>query len=81
MAIDALRNQLTETYDKLYHSVDNKTFPDSVDSKKVLNMMNLTLQGLMSERIHDASFQPDLFYKEACGYIDLMEKIVGRVPQ
>ena len=75
LAIETLRKQLQETYDKLYQNADYRKFPAGVDGHKVLNMMSLTIRGLMSERIYDASFQPDFLYREICEYIELAEKM------
>ena len=75
LAAESMRTQLEETYARIYRRADYDNFPPGVDGHKVLNMMNLTIRGLMSERIYDASFQPDMLYQEICGYLDLMKRI------
>lgn len=81
LAAEGMRTQLEQTYERIYQRVDFNRLPTGVDGKKVLNMMKLTAEGLMSERIYDASFQPDQLYQEICSYIELMKKIVGDVPK
>lgn len=76
LAAESMRTQLEETYARIYRRADYDSFPTGEDGHKVLNMMNLTIRGLMSERIYDASFQPDLLYQEICGYLDLMKRII-----
>ncbi|MBR1700928.1 MAG: TetR/AcrR family transcriptional regulator [Lachnospiraceae bacterium] len=81
LAAEGMRTQLEQTYERIYQRVDFNRLPTGVDGKKVLNMMKLTAEGLMSERIYDASFQPDQLYQEICSYIELMKKIVGDAPK
>ena len=77
-AAENMRMQLEETYERIYRRANYDSFPAGVDGHRVLNMMNLTIRGLMAERIYDTSFQPDLLYQEICGYLELMKKITRK---
>lgn len=39
-------------------------------------MLDFTIKGLMTERFQDASFQPEMLYRELCDYLDMMKKLV-----
>ena len=41
-------------------------------------MMEFTIKGLMAERFQDASFQPEMLYREICDYVDMLREIVYR---
>ena len=41
-------------------------------------MLDFTIKGLMTERVQDASFQPDMLYEEICDYLETMRQIVYR---
>lgn len=76
IAVEEKRNLLTETYDLIYSRADYSMLPEGVDGEKLRNMMDYTIRGLMTERFLDSSFQPEMLYKEICGYLDMMHKLV-----
>ena len=75
-AIEDKRNQLVAAYDNIYRRADYSGLPEGVDGKKLRTMMDLTMKGLMTERFQDASFQPEMLYREICSYLDMMKKIL-----
>lgn len=73
IATETMKNDLTDTYTNIYKQADYSKFPAGVDGKKIRNMLQLTIKGLMTERFLDASFQPEMLYREICGYIDMLK--------
>lgn len=61
-----------------YRQADMSGLPSGVDGTKLRKMMELTIKGLMTERLEDHSFQPEMLYQEICDYLDMMKYIVYR---
>lgn len=78
IAIEEKRNLLLEAYDAIYGRADYTNFPAGVQGEKLCAMMEYTVKGLMTERFQDASFQPDMLYREICDYLEMMRKLVYR---
>lgn len=78
IAVESMRNRLTDTYNCIYQKADYQHFPAGVDGKKVRTMMEWTIKGILTERILDASFQPNMLYREICGYIDMMQRLTSQ---
>lgn len=76
LAVEDKRNLLRETYDAIYRKADYGELPAGVEGDKLCTMMDLTIKGLMTERFLDASFQPEMLYREICSYLDMMRKLV-----
>lgn len=76
LAVEEMRSMLTETYDDLWEKIDFSALPSGVDGNKLCKMIDYTVQGLMTERFRDASFQPDMLYTEICEYINLLQNLV-----
>ncbi|MCM1063886.1 MAG: TetR/AcrR family transcriptional regulator [Eubacterium sp.] len=78
LAIEAKRNVLAETYNAIDRQMDFSAFPAGIDGEKLRKMLELSIMGLMTERFHDASFQPEMLYEEVCSYLDMVRKLVYR---
>ncbi|MCM1184970.1 MAG: TetR/AcrR family transcriptional regulator [Lachnoclostridium sp.] len=78
LAIAEKRNMLNETYDNIYKQADSAKLPKGADMGMLRKMLELTADGLMTERFYDASFQPEMLYEEIVSYLDMMKKIVER---
>ncbi|MCM1540238.1 MAG: TetR/AcrR family transcriptional regulator [Blautia sp.] len=78
LAIETKRNVLAGTYDAIDRQMDFSAFPAGIDGEKLRKMLDLTIMGLMTERFHDASFQPEMLYEEVCSYLDMVRKLVYR---
>lgn len=76
VAVEEMRGMLAETYESLWSRMDFSNLPSGVDGNRLCKMVDFTVQGLMTERFRDASFQPDMLYTEICEYIDLLQKLV-----
>lgn len=77
LATESMKNQLDNAYAAIYRRADYRNFPLGTDGRKIRDMLEFTFRGLMTERIMDASFQPEMLYREICNYIDLVRELVG----
>ena len=59
LAIEGKREALAEVYRSINDQIDYSSLPASVDGEKLRKMLDFTVKGLMTERLQDASFQPD----------------------
>ncbi|MBQ7920554.1 MAG: TetR/AcrR family transcriptional regulator [Lachnospiraceae bacterium] len=75
MTIYEKKQTLEEAYDTIWSRVDFEGLHAGVDGIKVRKMLDLTVKGLMSQRLVDSSFQPETLYGEIVEYIDMMQKI------
>lgn len=78
LAIEEKRNILNDTYEAIRARADYSALPAGVDGEKLRRMLDFTIKGLMTERFLDASFQPEMLYKEIVEYLDMMRRIVYR---
>ena len=76
LAVEEKRTIWTEARENWYQQVDLSLLPYGVDGIKLRKMLELTIKGLMSERLADHSFQPEMLYAEICDYLDMMKRIV-----
>lgn len=70
----AAAEQLIGTYDKLYSSVDFKGI-DKISSEHLVKITEYTLNGLMEEKLEEADFKAEDYYKEACFYLQELEQL------
>ncbi|MGN1148742.1 MAG: TetR/AcrR family transcriptional regulator [Lachnospiraceae bacterium] len=73
IATEDMRNTLSETYDNLQARMDFSALPAGIDGRRLCKMLDFTIKGLMAERFQDASFHPDMLYKEIVDYIDMVK--------
>lgn len=78
LAVEEKRNFMEETYSELVGQIDYSILPPSIDGEKLRKMLEITSKGLMTERFQDASFQPEMLYREICDYFDMIKQIVYR---
>lgn len=76
LAIEGKRGALEEAYRSINDQIDYAGLPSSVDGEKLRKMLDFTVKGLMTERFQDASFQPEMLYRELCDYLEMMKKLV-----
>lgn len=73
-----MRNLLHGEYERIYSQVLYTDFPAGVDGHRLQKMMKLTVEGLLSEKFREDSFQPDMLYEEIAEYMDMMKKLTQR---
>ena len=75
LAVEEKREMLLEAYAGIRKQMDFEKLPSGIDGEKLYKMLDLTIKGLMTERFLDASFQPEMLYKEIVDYVDMMKQI------
>lgn len=75
LAIEDKRNMLTGCYEKMRAQIDFSSFKPEVEIDKLVKMLDLTIQGLMTEHFREGSFHPEMLYEEVLGYLDMMKKL------
>lgn len=78
LAVEEKRTIWMEACENWYQQVDLSLLPFGVDGIKLRKMLEFTIKGLMSQRLEDHSFQPEMLYAEICDYLDMMKRIVYR---
>lgn len=78
LAVEEKKSVLEETYGMINAQIDYSMLPEGVDGEKLRKMLDFTIKGLMTERFQNASFQPEMLYKEICGYLDMMRQLIYR---
>ena len=76
LACEEMRTTLADTYESFRARMDFSSLPAGIDGDKLCKMVDYTLKGLMAERFWDASFQPEMIYRESVSYIDMMKQMV-----
>lgn len=75
LAIEDKKKMMAECYEKLRGQIDFSIFKPEVEIDKLVKMLDLTIQGLMTEHFREGSFQPEMLYTEVLGYLDMMKKL------
>lgn len=78
LAVEEKKNALEETCASIDAQIAYDDLPGGIDGRKLRKMLDFTIKGLMTERVQDASFQPDMLYEEICDYLETMRQIVYR---
>lgn len=76
LATEESRNRMEETYEQIYSRADLGKYTSEADAVKLRRMLELTLRGLMTERIQEGAFQPEMLYDESLEYLALAEKML-----
>lgn len=69
------RNVLPGQYAQIMERTDLSKFKKEVDVKKLTKVIEFTADGLMAEHFRNASFQPEIYYRELIQYLDMMKKL------
>lgn len=76
LAIEKMRADLAGMYETIYGQVDVSRLPAGTDPEKLSHILQFTIDGLLTERIQDASLQPEMLYKETVSYIEFIRELV-----
>lgn len=76
LATEEKRELWIRACENWYQQIDMRRLPVAVDGPRLYKMLELSIKGLMTERLADHSFQPELLYEEICGYLNMMKRIV-----
>lgn len=78
IAVEDRKDELSETYERIWRQADYSKFPPGIDGEKLRKLTELTIKGLMTERFQDASFQPEMLYDEIVEYLNMIEQLTLR---
>ncbi|MBQ7360071.1 MAG: TetR/AcrR family transcriptional regulator [Lachnospiraceae bacterium] len=78
LAIEEKRNIFAQNIEGIYGQIDLSSLPAGVNGEKLWRMLELTIRGLMTQRIMDGSFQAGMLYDEICEYIEMTKGLVRK---
>ena len=78
LAVEEKKAALEDIYAEIYRRMNFEKLPAGLDGRKLCNMLELAIQGLMTQRFLDASFQPEMLYEEITDYLDMMKTLAYR---
>jgi AcrR family transcriptional regulator len=76
LEVEENKNELDDTYEKIWAQADYSSFPSGVDGEKLKAMIQYAIKGLMSDELAREAFQPEMFYGEITEYIDMIKMLV-----
>ncbi len=76
LATEESRMRLEEAYEAIYEKADLTGYASEEDVQKLRKMLELTIKGLMNERILENAFQPEMLYEEILEYLQLSRRLV-----
>ena len=80
-AVEERKQQMEEAYENIYTRADLGKYAAAEDVVKLRKMMELTIKGLMNERILEDAFQPEMLYEEILEYLQLSRRLAERSGQ
>lgn len=78
LAIEEKRNIFAQNIEGIYSQIDLDSLPSGVNGEKLWRMLELTIKGLMTQRIMDGSFQAGMLFDEICEYIEMTKGLVRK---
>lgn len=75
LAIEDKRGVLSHQYNQIMRRADLSKFKPEADVERVTRMIELTVNGLMTEQFVNESFQPELFLEEIEKYLTMLKKL------
>lgn len=81
LAVEEKKKQLEATYEAIYAKADLDQYASAEEITKLRKMLELTIRGLMSEKISENAFQPEMFYEEILEYLRLSRRLAERSGQ
>ena len=81
MAVEERKQQMEEAYENIMPERIWENMRLQEDVVKLRKMMELTIKGLMNERILEDAFQPEMLYEEITEYLNLSRRLAERSTQ
>ena len=81
LAAEESRQRLEDAYEAIYEKADLTGYASAEDAQKLRKMLELTIKGLMNERILEDAFQPEMLYEEITEYLNLSRRLAERSTQ
>ena len=73
--------QLEDYLESVFARADLGKYASAEDAVKLRKMLELTIKGLMNERILEDAFQPEMLYEEITEYLNLSRRLAERSTQ
>ena len=77
LAVEERKRQLEETFDTIYARTDLQSYTSPEDVVKLRKMLELTIKGLLNEKVLEGALQPEMFYEEVLTYLELGRRILS----
>lgn len=77
LATEEKKRQLEETYEAIYAKADLQAYTSVEDTVKLRKMLELTIKGLLNEKVLEDALQPEMFYEEVLTYLELVRRIAS----
>ncbi len=77
LAVEERKRQLEETFDTIYARADLQSYTSPEDVVKLRKMLELTIKGLLNEKVLEGALQPEMFYEEVLTYLELGRRILS----
>ena len=81
LAVEERKQQLEEAFDNIYARADLGKYASAEDVTKLRKMLELTIRGLMNERILEGAFQPEMLYEEILEYLRFSRRLAEQSAQ
>lgn len=75
LAIETKRNAIMDIYEAIGRQMDFSLLPPETDGEKLRNMLDITINGLLKERLRNGTFQPEMHFTDVCAYLDMVKKL------
>lgn len=69
------RGTLPEKYQEIMARADITCFREGVNAQRLIKVIEYISDGLMTERFREEAFQPEIYYQEIKGYLDMLKKL------
>lgn len=77
LAVEERKRQLEETFETIYARAELEKYASPQDVIKLRKMLELTIKGLLNEKVLEGALQPEMFYEEVLTYLELGRKILS----
>lgn len=81
LAVEERKQQLEDYLEFVFAKADLGKYASAEDAVKLRKMLELTIKGLMNERILEDAFQPEMLYEEITEYLNLSRRLAERSTQ
>lgn len=78
LATEVKRDAYQDVLEQIYGQADYQQFPDEQSGRRAARMLKYIVDGLMSERMLEGSYNPEMLYEEIMEYLATFENLLAR---
>ena len=78
LAVEERKRQMEDYFTVVFDRADLGKYASAEDAGKLHKMLELTIRGLMNERILEDAFQPEMLYEEILEYLNLSRRLLSQ---